>query len=252
MEAKDRIIVALDVPKVDQALKIAENLSTHVGGFKIGLEFITSMLAEIITPPEDEAIENFALIRQLFQELNGQAFWDGKFDDIPNTVGGASAAVNRIGVKMFNVHASAGIEAMRAAVEAREDAMVLAVTVLTSIDNDGCLHIFGQRNQKKVNQFVCDAREAGVNGIICSAQECTTIRHFSEFDNLILVTPGIRPLWAVAGDQKRVTTPAQAIKNGADYLVIGRPITQPPDHVGGSVKAAQLIAEEIEQALSER
>jgi len=249
MEAKDRIIVALDVDSIAKAKGLVKQLTPYVGPFKIGLEFINTILASVIVPEKDEDAEvNLREIRELFQQLEGKIFWDGKFDDIPNTVGGASASVAKMDVEMFNVHASAGIEAMMTAVANKGRSLVLAVTILTSLDENNAPLIFGGPTKAKVLQLARDAKLAGCDGIICSPQELEMLAKQRELRFLIKVTPGVRPLWAAVGDQKRVMTPSEAIKAGASCLVIGRPITQPPPEIGGPIEAAKRIAEEIRQA----
>ena len=246
MEPKDRIIVALDVDTPEKALSLVRDLAPHVGCFKIGLEFITAMLASLITAQSDEEAGSiFRVIRELFRLLDGNVLWDGKFADIPNTVGGASAQIDRMHLKMFNVHASAGPEAIAKAVAGKGKSLVLGVTVLTSIDGDMCRSIFGKDPGEKVLQFADWLVDAGADGIICSSKELDVLAGAGVSRDLLRVTPGIRPQWAVKGDQKRVMTPADAIKAGANYLVIGRPIREPPKEIGSPVDAAKKIAEEI-------
>lgn len=253
MEAKDRIIVALDVASPEQALGLIEELKEYVGCFKIGLRFINAMLASITTPKNlSEARKNLSSIRRLFAALDGNIMWDGKFDDIPNTVGDASNEVAKIGVKMFNVHVSAGLGAVTQAAVNKGNSLVLGVTVLTSIGERECESIFGTEPGKKVLHFANILLAAGADGIICSPKELELLGQESEYGKLLKVTPGIRPEWAQKGDQKRVMTPGEAIKAGADYLVIGRPIRQPPEGIGSPVDAAKKIAEEINQALERR
>ncbi len=258
MEAKDRIIVALDVSTPDEAIGLVEDLRPHVGCFKIGLQFITAMLGSIIVPSLEGgqgAVYNLRRIRYLFECLKGNILWDGKFDDIPNTVGAASREVRKIGVKMFNVHASCGIKAMIKAVGAGKEraAIVLAVTVLTSLGEDNANLIFGGPSKAKVLQFARDAKLAGCDGVICSSQELEILGKQKELSDMIKVTPGIRPEWAKKkDDQSRKMTPAEAIMAGANYLVVGRPIRQPPESIGTPVDAAKKIAEEIETALAEK
>lgn len=235
MEVKDRIIVALDVDNLDEAKSLVESLAPHVGCFKVGLELLTAVGAPKVV--------------EFVHSLGGQIFYDGKFDDIPNTIGGAAKAVARLNVKMFNLHASAGVEAMMTAVANKGRSLVLAVTVLTSLEENNAHLIFGGPSKAKVLQLARDAKIAGCDGIICSPQELELLGKQKELDNLLKVTPGIRPEWAAAGDQKRITTPADAIKAGATSLVIGRPITKPPVEVGAPVDAAKKIAEEIASVL---
>ncbi|MDP2910613.1 MAG: orotidine-5'-phosphate decarboxylase, partial [bacterium] len=259
MEAKDRIIVALDVLDVEKAKELVQMLSPYVGLFKVGLGFIWSSIANLLIFPESEAIDLLIKIRALAKEIGGEkCFLDGKFADIPNTVKDASVAVSRLGVKMFNVHASAGIEAIKAAVNNSmhiekdlpgldhggpanfKRSLVLGVTVLTSIDEDECKSIFGDTPDQKVFYFALRLAQNKADGIICSPQELRFLSQYPQAaGDLIKVTPGVRPVWAAQGDQKRVMTPSEAIKvRGADYLVIGRPITNPPEEIGGPVEAA--------------
>jgi len=251
MNAKNRIIVPLDVDEIGKAMDLVDQLGSQVGQFKIGLELINSMLVSVIVPKAaEEATVNLDDIRELFRLLDGKIFWDGKFDDIPNTIAGASASVAKMNVKMFNVHASAGREAVMKAVANKGNSMVLGVTVLTSIGREECVSIFGDKPGAKVVQFATMLVNAKADGIICSPQELAILGQHSELANLLRVTPGVRPAWAAIGDQKRVMTPYDAIKDGADMLVIGRPITQPPKEIGTCIDAAKRITEEIEEALN--
>jgi orotidine-5'-phosphate decarboxylase len=252
MESREKIIVALDVDDIRKATTLVEKLAPHVGCFKVGLEILTSIFAYLVTPPFAptglESKIHLYDVRQLFKLLEGKIFWDGKFDDIPNTIAGASRQVAKIGVRFFNVHASAGRESVRAAVINRGSAKVLGVTLLTSIDEAECISIFGDPPGKKVLQFAQILTEVGADGIICSPQELELLGQQLELDSLLKVTPGVRPEWAVAADQKRVMTPAEAVRAGADFLVIGRPITNPPPEIGTPVDAAKIIAEEVANA----
>lgn len=246
MEAKDKIIVALDVSGVDRAMELVNKLSPYVGLFKIGLEFIWSSIADLILLPEPAAIAALQKIRALAMAIGGQhCFLDPKLADIPNTVKYASVAISRMGVKMFNIHASAGAGTIRAAVEYRGDSLILGVTVLTSIDEFECISIFGADPGIKVIQFAEKLEEMGASGVICSPKELESLLMASLHRKFLKIVPGVRPIWAAVNDQKRVMTPAEAIKAGADYLVIGRPITSPPAEIGGPIEAAQKIAEEI-------
>lgn len=231
MEAKERIVVALDVDSLDKALELVEELHPYVGYFKVGLELLTN--------------EGAPKVVQAIKEAGGKIFYDGKFKDIPNTVAGASKAVAKLGVDMFNVHASGGIEMMKAAVDNKGESKVLAVTVLTSLSEEDAHSIYGAPSKGKVIEFARWAKIAGIDGLICSPQELQALGKQKELDDLLRVTPGVRPEWAARGDQKRVMTPGEAVKAGADYLVIGRPITKPPSDIGNSIAAAKMIAEDI-------
>jgi orotidine-5'-phosphate decarboxylase len=245
MEPKDRILVALDTSDEQQMLTWAEMLGPHVGGFKIGLTALTAIALGRMSPHIIELTASCGLDERCI-------FYDGKFHDIPETVGGASlVAGNSPFVKFFNLHASADLEAMRRALNASGGAKVLAVTVLTSMNDQASLRIYGKDAKKKVLEFADDALAAGVHGIVCSPAELPMLKR-PKYAGLLKVTPGVRPKWAAKNDQERVTTPTDAISDGADYLVIGRPITAPPPSVGSPVAAARLIAEEIAEALAAR
>ncbi len=245
MQAKDRIFVALDVAEVSQAVTLASELRPYVGGIKIGLEILNSCGA----PQVVSALRDVGL----------PIFFDGKFNDIPNTVAGAVDAVARLGVAMLNVHALGGVEMMQAAVQAARSGaesagqprpIVLAVTILTSL-NPAKLQAVGfsqlrdaTQLRELVVQLARQAQAAGCDGVVASPQEITAIRAACGSDFKI-VTPGVRPVWAAKGDQQRVMTPREAVAAGADFLVIGRPLTKPPAEIGTSIQAAQRIAEEL-------
>jgi orotidine-5'-phosphate decarboxylase len=228
-----RIIVALDFPSIDKARPIAVALSSIGVIQKVGLQLITS------SSPH-EAVG-------LVHGNNGGAFYDGKFHDIPNTVGEASAAVAALNVAMFNVHASSGIEAMMAAVANRGQSLVLAVTVLTSLEENNAFNIFGAPSKAKVLQFARDAQTAGCQGIVCSPQELKLLKSQKDLSGLLYVTPGIRAKNAPDDDQHRTMTPAECVLAGGDYMVVGRPITKASDPVA----AFMAIVDEIEEAEAE-
>lgn len=244
MHPHERILVALDVATLDAAQNLAQQVGASVGGFKVGLELLTSVGAPAVVAA--------------FRALQRPLFFDAKFCDIPNTVAGAVRAAARLGVAMLNVHAAGGAAMMRAAVAAaREGAdaagvappKVLAVTILTSLDAPalrelGWLPTEAACVETLVVQLARLAQAAGCDGVVASPQEIAAIRRACGADFLI-VTPGVRPSWAATGDQQRVMGPRAAVAAGADYLVIGRPITQPPSEIGDPRAAAQRIAEEL-------
>lgn len=244
MKPQERIIVALDVPTSQEALQIMHDLRNHISWFKIGFELIAAQ----------EAID----ITRYATTNNINIFWDNKFNDIPNTVGRATSRVAKDCVKMLNVHALSGIAAMKACVENAGDAMVLAVTILTSMKADDLLNLgleFPRESldalckidfEEKLQELICNlanaAKSAGVHGIICSPKDVAGLKKAGV--DLKFVTPGIRPEWAAAGDQKRIMSPREALDIGSDYLVIGRPITAPPNGIT-RVGAAERIIKEI-------
>jgi len=239
----ERIWLPLDNMTEPEMISTVKELAPYVGTFKIGLE-------QIIAIGAPQAVK-------LVREAGGRSiFLDGKFNDIKTTVGLASLAASRLGVEYFNVHASSGGEALQAAVDNCGNAKVLGVTVLTSIKEDECKSIFGDLPGPKVLQFAHKINIVGADGIICSPKEVAFLREHEQLRRLLLVPAGVRPVWAPADDQKRVMTPGEAIRAGADRLVIGRPITKPPQGIGNPsegisdrVEAAKRIAHEIAEAL---
>lgn len=224
------VFVALDTPDLSRALAVARAVKPHVGGLKVGLEFISAHGPDGIRKVVDTGLPVFA---------------DTKFHDIPNTVAGAARVIGMLGVSMFNVHASGGEAMMRAAAVAIADIhprpLLIAVTVLTSLD-DVVLASVGQQSPAvaQVERLAVLTRASGLDGVVCSAHELAAVRKSCGRDFLTVV-PGIRPAGGDLADQRRVMTPAQARAAGADILVIGRPITGAPDPAA----AARAIAQEL-------
>jgi orotidine-5'-phosphate decarboxylase len=212
------IYVAIDTPDMDRAQELARLVGPHVGGLKIGLEFITA--------------QGPAGIRAI-AALGPPVFADVKFHDIPNTVAGAAREIAKTGAAIFNVHASGGEAMLRAAVEASHgvnpDIKVIAVTVLTSLD-DAALAAVGQRGPAadQVVRLASLAKHCGLDGVVCSAHEIAAIRKECG-DDFMLAVPGIRPAGSDLADQRRVMTPRQAADAGADIIIIGRPINAAAD-----------------------
>ena len=223
-ENKSRLIVALDVPSRDEALDLAHRTAEYTSHFKVGSRLFTA--------------EGPSFVREL-KEAGYGVFLDLKFHDIPNTVGEAAAAATALGVDIFDIHALGGTAMMKSAVAAsRREAdrlgilapRIIAITVLTSMAS----------TVDEVLALAERARDAGLDGVVSSAWEARAIRDAMGPDFLI-ITPGIRPSWAAKQDQRRVATPHEAFKNGADYIVIGRPIR---DSDKQPSEAARLILEE--------
>jgi orotidine-5'-phosphate decarboxylase len=237
----DKLIIALDVDTPADALSLAKELAGVAGMFKIGSTLFTLAGPQIVK----DIINSGAKV-----------FLDLKFHDIPHQVAGAARSAAQLGVSLFTIHASGGAEMMRRAVQAvaevaeregTERAKVLAVSVLTSIDANTLAQIgVNSSPEESVLRLVKLAEQSGVDGVVASSQEATNIRADVANRNLLIVTPGIRPAETNAGadDQRRVSTPAAALAAGADYLVVGRPITAAADPVA----AARQIAAEMRQA----
>ncbi|WP_135080972.1 orotidine-5'-phosphate decarboxylase [Terasakiella sp. SH-1] len=230
MKAYERIYVALDTTDVEYAVKLAEKLKGLVGGMKVGKEFFTA-----------NGPQGVSAIR----DVGMPVFLDLKFHDIPNTVASAIRAAGPIQPEIINVHAQGGPEMLKQAALAGREAginLTIAVTILTALDQDD-LTAVGINNsvEDQVVRLAKLTQENGLDGVVCSAKEIKPIREACGAD-FKLIVPGIRPAWAAKGDQKRIMTPADAVREGADILVIGRPITQAED----PVDAARKIAAELE------
>ncbi|MBI2343800.1 MAG: orotidine-5'-phosphate decarboxylase [Deltaproteobacteria bacterium] len=243
MQPKDRIFVALDVPNLPRALGIVAAVQDQIGGVKVGLELLTSVGAPTVV----EAMSASGL----------PIFFDAKFCDMPNTVAGAVEAATRLGVAMMTVHALGGIPMLEAAVAAADRAAllgprpkILAVTILTSLTWEalGQLRVAPLASEEALQEYVvhlaCMAQQAGCHGVVASPHEVAAIRAACGPD-LTIVTPGVRPAWSVRGDQQRFSSPRDACEAGADYLVIGRPITQPPPEIGTPAAAVARIVGEL-------
>ncbi len=224
------VALALDVADLDAAERLIEATRKHVGVFKVGLELFTAAGPAAV---------------QAVTAAGARCFLDLKLHDIPETMGRAVAAASSMGVAYLTVHGAAGLESLTAARENAGPTQLLAVTVLTSLD-DAALETIGMRGNapSAVDRLAKLAWSAGLRGFVSSARECANLRdRFGP--EAFLVTPGIRPDGSAAGDQKRVMTPAKAIEAGADLLVVGRPIRDAADPAA----AAADIANQVRQAL---
>lgn len=271
LNPSERIILALDFDDPIKAEKLVAEFTGKVGYIKVGLK----------------SLMNFGINKTLYLGRDNKIFYDGKFDDIPETVEGASIALFKK-VQMFNIHCTAGPKAIKQTVEARNEfikknptykpPLILGVTILTSLDYDDFIAMgiapyntiedFTILNILDVNGEVEEfelfkkdwlediiinlalmAKKNGADGVIASPKEAKKIRKACG-PNFLIITPGIRPSFVkVKDDQKRKTTAKEAIENGADYLVIGRPLLNPPNNLT-SLEALKLIVKEIEEGLS--
>jgi orotidine-5'-phosphate decarboxylase len=246
MQPKDRIFVSIDVDTIDEAKWLMDQCVGLVTNIKFGLQLATweswrSGIAEA-------------------HERGFKVFCDAKFKDIPNTLEHAAYSLSRHQPDYFTVMADNNLEALRAVQRGTDAAVdkfglaakptIIGVTVLTSITPAESLEIYGGTAAEKTLLFAGNAVEAGLGAIVCSSEEVSLLKADKRFRDTLLITPGIRPAWAVSNDQSRTTTPAQAIKQGADMLVIGRPITQSPPSIGSVRAAVERIISEIEEALA--
>jgi orotidine-5'-phosphate decarboxylase len=225
---RERLIVALDVDTLEQATDLVRQLAGEVGMFKIGKQLFTHAGPQAV--------------RQI-QELGGEIFLDLKFHDIPNTVAKAAIEATRLGVKMFNVHASGSLEMMRTTVKEvmrvcrRQNLrkpIMLAVTVLTSLNQDDLERVGVERKvADQVVRLALLTKEAGMDGVVASPHEVADIREVCG-RRFVIVTPGIRPSDGSRDDQQRVMTPRDAVCGGVDYIVVGRPIIEAKDPVAAA------------------
>lgn len=235
MKPIDRLIIALDVNSEDRAVALAEKLKNDVKCFKIGLELFCSRGPKIV---------------ERIRETGCGVFLDLKFHDIPTTVAKASAAVTKLEPMIFNVHALGGLEMMKRAAQAAAEAAarfhverpkVIAVTILTSFDAAALKETgIGFDVKTAVLELARLAKKAGLDGVVASPEETKAIR--KELGaGFLIVTPGIRPEWAASDDQKRISTPKAAIKDGADYIVVGRPVTESKDPAAAALEILKEI-----------
>jgi orotidine-5'-phosphate decarboxylase len=236
---RERLIVALDLDDLDLATELVRSLAQEVGMFKIGKQLFTHAGPQAV---------------RLIQDLGGEIFLDLKFHDIPNTVAKAAIEATRLGVKMFNVHASGSLEMMRLTVKEVERVsrqqklrrpIMLGVTVLTSLGQED-LQRLGVEHKiaDQVVRLALLTKEAGMDGVVASPHEVADIRHACG-QRFVIVTPGIRPAESQRNDQQRVMTPADAVRAGVDYIVVGRPILEAKN----PVMAARGIVAEMEEGL---
>jgi orotidine-5'-phosphate decarboxylase len=239
-EARSKIIFALDVPTFAEAKHWASVLAGQVGMFKVGKQLFTAHGPDIV---------------RMVQNFGGEVFLDLKYHDIPNTVAMASLEAARLGAKLINLHALGGYEMMAKTVEAldreyggKERSRVLAVTILTSSTGETLREVGIEIPvPEMVVRLARLAQKAGIDGVVASPLEVGLIREACGPDFLI-VTPGVRPAFATADDQKRIMTPGEAVRAGADYLVIGRPISAAKE----PLEAAEAIVQEIVETQVER
>ncbi len=222
---KNNIIVALDVNTIKEVERLLNILNPYINIFKVGMELFYSCGAKAI---------------DIIKKHDKDIFLDLKFHDIPNTVKNSAKVASRLGVTMFNVHASGGRDMMKAALDGAEEESeklgqgrprILGVTVLTSMDKESLQEVgVAKTPEKQVLELANLTKDSGLDGVVASPKETANIRKTFEKDFLI-VTPGVRPEASQKEDQKRVATPKEAIGAGADYIVIGRPITKAKDPV---------------------
>lgn len=239
ISAKDRLIIALDVETPNEARKLFTALRDYAGMFKIGSQLFTAAGPDIV--------------REIIKS-GGRIFLDLKFHDIPNTVARSGVEAARLGVSIFNVHATGGREMMRRTVaEIREVSvrenfkrpLIIAVTALTSADSASLAEVGLTSNmEQQVERLARLAAQCNLDGVVASPHEVKLVRACILKQDFLIVTPGVRPAGVAPDDQKRIMTPAEAVRAGADYLVVGRAILQATD----PTRAAEEIINEMEAA----
>jgi len=237
-KARRKLIFALDVETLSEAKHWVTRLRGRVGLFKVGKQLFTRCGPEAVG---------------MIRDQGGDVFLDLKYHDIPNTVAKAAVEASRLGVKMFNLHALGGKEMMSATAaalsehwEGRGKPLLLAVTILTSMSAEALREVgIPSSPEEMVPRLAQLAKQAGLDGVVASPREIALIRGVCGPD-FVIVTPGVRPLNAAADDQKRIATPAQAVRAGADYLVVGRPIATAADPEGAALSIVEEIAAVME------
>ena len=230
--SENKILVALDFDNTQDLYALVDELDPKLCRLKIGKELFTSFGPEMVRSLQGKGFD---------------IFLDLKYHDIPNTVAKAVKAAAELGVWMVNVHASGGRKMLEAAVKALEPfgesrPLLIAVTVLTSMSDDDLAELGLPKASDQVINLAKLAKDSGLDGVVCSAQEAASIKALAG-ENFVTVTPGIRPSWSATNDQQRIMTPQKACQSGADFLVIGRPITQAEN----PIEALHKIQTELSQ-----
>lgn len=232
---KERLIIALDFNSMNDATKLIDELGDNAVFYKVGLELFLYTKGEII---------------EYLASKNKKVFLDLKFHDIPNTTAMASLFTSKQNIFMFNVHTSGGKKMMEKTVEEikklNKNNLIIGVTILTSLSENDIKNMFSSNlNLKELAVNLAKlGKEAGLNGVVCSPNEANIIKKECG-ETFITVCPGVRPKWADKDDQERIMTPKEAVQNGCDYMVVGRPITKSKDRV----KACKMIIEEIAEGI---
>jgi orotidine-5'-phosphate decarboxylase len=231
MTRNERVILALDVENPEKARELIELTKEIIAYYKVGMQLFTAAGPAIL---------------DILSGYGKKVFLDLKYHDIPNTVAKAVQEAGRLGVSMVNIHALGGSRMMRQAYAAASEnptrPHLLAVTILTSLDEDDLKNdlLIAQPIREMVLHLAGKAKDAGLDGVVASPEEIVSLRE-TIGDDFLIVTPGIRPDWAQKNDQKRTLTPKEAFDRGADYIVVGRPITQAPN----PGQAAKRLMDEI-------
>lgn len=231
MKRNENIIVAVDAEDFQSLEKLVKDLSRYVSIFRVGPRHILEFGREKIF--------------DLMHSCDSKIFLDIKVKDIPDEIVKIVKCAARFKVDMMTVHASAGIDGLRAVTENKGDMKVFGVTVLTSFDDDDCYDNYNSPVNARALRFMRNCKLAGLDGVVCSPYELELFNKHKELVGLLRATPGIRPKWSAINCQKRFKDPYDALNDGADYLVIGRPILFPPKPFDSPISALKSIIDEI-------
>ncbi len=246
LEPKDHIIFAMNTPDLFRAKCLASMLSGRVGYIKFGPEMNSAILASLLCPSENVAFENLMKIRSIFNAAEGRILWDSRLVGIANSIGPTVKMLSDIGVSMLSVQAAQGLKSINAAIENKGRSLLFAATPRSSIDHEERRKI----DNTVLNRQVARLKDLGIDGVICSSHETAGVR--AHLPGALIATRDVRPAWVEVKNRSKFITPGEAIAAGADFVIIGKPISSPPSAIGDPTRAADQIISEIIEALAAR
>lgn len=246
VEPQDHIIFAMNTSDFIRVKCLASMLSGRVGYIKFGPEMNSAILASLLCPSDGAAFENLMKIRSIFKEAKGRILWDGRLVGIANSIGPTVKTLSDMGVSMLSVQAAQGLKSLNAAIVNKGRSLLFAATPRSSIDHEERRKI----DDSALNHQVARLKDLGIDGVICSSHETAGIR--AHLPDILIATRDVRPEWIHVKNRNKVITPGEAIAAGADFVIIGKPISSPPPEIGDPMRAADMIITEITEALALR